>query len=108
MKRRKIAIDDSEPDWLPLPEIEMVYENENESSNDSEGFEIVEREEEDDDVSMDEESEESEEEELHPIGSGVGLVLPRRRYTGHCNVETVKDGQFSACLDLKSLILTLH
>lgn len=26
--------------------------------------------------------------------SAVPVVFPRRRFVGHCNVETVKDGQF--------------
>jgi hypothetical protein len=28
--------------------------------------------------------------------SAVPVVFPRSRFTGHCNVETVKDGQFSS------------
>lgn len=49
---------------------------------------------EDEDETNDNEDED-EDEELHDRGqshSGVPIILPRARFSGHCNVDTVKDG----------------
>jgi WD40 repeat protein len=52
----------------------------------------------DDDTS--ELSDADDEDEVSDLGneihSDVSVVLPRSRFTGHCNVATVKDGQFSS------------
>jgi hypothetical protein len=37
--------------------------------------------------------------------SSVPIVLPRRRYAGTCNIETVKDGKFLAYIHISSAIL---
>lgn len=37
--------------------------------------------------------------------STVPIVLPRRRYAGTCNIETVKDGKFLAYIHISSSIL---
>jgi hypothetical protein len=37
--------------------------------------------------------------------STVPIVLPRRRYAGTCNIETVKDGKFLAYIHISSYIL---
>ena len=49
----------------------------------------------DDDDSENEEDEDSESDTSHSLRfyPGVPVVLPRGRFAGACNVETVKDGQ---------------
>ncbi|VDB85382.1 unnamed protein product [Peniophora sp. CBMAI 1063] len=112
-KRRRIQGDSSEPDRLSLPGVEMVYEDEDgdaEGASEDMDLEMIAGHAEEDpeeDISMD--SEESEEEDGEDEGEGsrlidscfgdIGIVLPRRRYSGHCNVETVKDVNFLGSQD---------
>ncbi|KZV75173.1 WD40 repeat-like protein [Peniophora sp. CONT] len=103
-KRRRIQSESPEPDWMPLPEVEMMYEDDDEDGGMESGFEMVsggegEREDGDASADEDEDSEEVEDEEegtrlIDSSYEDVGVVLPRRRYTGHCNVQTVKDVNF--------------
>jgi hypothetical protein len=37
--------------------------------------------------------------------SAVPIVLPRRRYAGTCNIETIKDGKFLTYIFISSSIL---
>lgn len=59
-------------------------------------------------MSDEEEDEEEEEEDQSPnVHADIAVVLPRARFSGICNVETVKDGMFHSTLEVCTILMNV-
>lgn len=110
VKRRKlespseIPITECSDDSTDFPDVEMMDETET-HSNLPPPLERAEGSVFEDDSSLDEEFENPYEDDVNPNHHPkVPVVLPRLRFAGACNVETVKDGE---CINLLSVFTNL-